>query len=81
MGRRAGGRDLRRHPLPQLVAWVTERKDVLSGVFFMLTLAAYLGYAEKGTGTFSGTALGCFSQKVPVPVFARASLTVLACFA
>ena len=27
------------------VAWVTERKDVLSGLFFMLTLAAYVGYA------------------------------------
>ena len=26
------------------MAWVTERKDVLSGMFFMLTLAAYAGY-------------------------------------
>ena len=33
------------HPLrAESVAWVTERKDVLSGLFFLLTLAAYLGY-------------------------------------
>ena len=29
------------------VAWVAERKDVLSGVFFMLTLAAYTRYARS----------------------------------
>ena len=29
------------------VAWVAERKDVLSGLFFMLTLAAYAGYARR----------------------------------
>ena len=33
------------HPLRvESVAWVAERKDVLSGLFFMLTLWAYLGY-------------------------------------
>ena len=36
------------HPLHvESVAWVAERKDVLSGVFFMLTLAAYLRYVRK----------------------------------
>ncbi len=36
------------HPLRvESVAWVTERKDVLSGLFFMLTLWAYAGYARK----------------------------------
>ena len=36
------------HPLRvESVAWVTERKDVLSGLFFVLTLAAYLGYARR----------------------------------
>ncbi len=30
------------------VAWIAERKDVLSGVFFMLTLLAYVRYARKG---------------------------------
>ena len=35
------------HPLHvESVAWVAERKDVLSGVFFMLTLAAYSHYAR-----------------------------------
>ncbi len=36
------------HPLrAESVAWIEERKDVLSGVFFMLTLAAYLHYTRK----------------------------------
>jgi len=36
------------HPLHvESVAWVAERKDVLSGVFFMLTLGAYVRYVEK----------------------------------
>ena len=34
------------HPLRvESVAWIAERKDVLSGVFFMLTLLAYRKYA------------------------------------
>lgn len=33
------------HPLRvESVAWIAERKDVLSGLFFMLTLAAYVRY-------------------------------------
>ncbi len=37
------------HPLHvESVAWVAERKDVLSGLFFMLTLAAYLRYVRGG---------------------------------
>ena len=36
------------HPLRvESVAWVSERKDVLSGVFFMLTLLAYASYARE----------------------------------
>jgi tetratricopeptide (TPR) repeat protein len=36
------------HPLHvESVAWIAERKDVLSGFFWMLTLAAYLRYAQK----------------------------------
>lgn len=36
------------HPLrAESVVWIEERKDVLSGVFFMLTLAAYLHYTRK----------------------------------
>ncbi len=30
------------------VAWVAERRDVLSGLLFVLTLAAYLGYVRAG---------------------------------
>lgn len=36
------------HPLRvESVAWIAERKDVLSGVFFMLTLGAYTHYARN----------------------------------
>jgi protein O-mannosyl-transferase len=38
------------HPLRvESVAWIAERKDVLSGVFFMLTLIAYVAYTRKRT--------------------------------
>jgi hypothetical protein len=36
------------HPLHvESVAWIAERKDVLSGVFFMLTLGAYVRYVRQ----------------------------------
>lgn len=36
------------HPLrAESVAWISERKDVLSGLFFMLTLWAYARYARE----------------------------------
>ncbi|MDP4720379.1 MAG: tetratricopeptide repeat protein [Akkermansiaceae bacterium] len=36
------------HPLRvESVAWVAERKDVLSGLFFFLTLGAYASYARR----------------------------------
>jgi Flp pilus assembly protein TadD len=36
------------HPLRvESVAWVAERKDVLSGLFFMLTIGAYVRYAHR----------------------------------
>ncbi len=36
------------HPLrAESVAWVTERKDVLSGLFFVLCLGAYTSYARR----------------------------------
>jgi hypothetical protein len=39
------------HPLRvESVAWISERKDVLSGFFFMLTLWFYILHAKKQTG-------------------------------
>ncbi len=36
------------HPLNvESVAWVSERKNVLSGFFWMLTIAAYISYAKR----------------------------------
>jgi protein O-mannosyl-transferase len=36
------------HPLHvESVAWVSERKDMLSGAFWMLTVGAYVGYARS----------------------------------
>src|SRR5438552_3283686 len=36
------------HPLrAESVVWIEERKDVLSGLFFMLTLAAYFNYTRR----------------------------------
>jgi tetratricopeptide (TPR) repeat protein len=36
------------HPLHvESVVWITERKDVLSGLFWMITLAAYAWYCRK----------------------------------
>ncbi len=56
------------HPLRvESVAWISERKDVLSGLFFMLTLAAYTHYVR---GKLSGS-------RFPIGRY----LIALACFA
>ncbi len=53
------------HPLHvESVAWVTERKDVLSGLFWMLTLWAYSVYVKRPE----------FKRYVPVFVFFALSL-------
>ena len=47
------------HPLHvESVAWVSERKDVLSGFFFMLTLIAYARYAKAECGDQSKESKG-----------------------
>lgn len=41
------------HPLRvESVAWIAERKDVLSGLFFMLTLLAYARYVRGRRSAF-----------------------------
>jgi tetratricopeptide (TPR) repeat protein len=47
------------HPLRvESVAWIAERKDVLSGVFFMLTLLAYVHYTRAPSlGRYATVAL------------------------
>jgi tetratricopeptide (TPR) repeat protein len=51
------------HPLRvESVAWVAERKDVLSGLFFMLTVWSYAGYVRRsGAIFFYLMALACLA--------------------
>jgi tetratricopeptide (TPR) repeat protein len=62
------------HPLRvESVAWVAERKDVLSGVFFMLILAAYFRYVRTpSTGRYLAVAflfaLGLMTKPILVTV-------------
>ena len=56
------------HPLRiESVAWVSERKDVLSGFFFMLTLLAWASYAERQR------------NKKPAILFYSVALAAFAC--
>ncbi len=49
------------HPLRvESVAWIAERKDVLSGVCFILTLLAYARYAARPSKVRMAATLGCF---------------------
>jgi len=62
------------HPVNvESVAWVAELNNVLSGTFFMLTLHAYLWYAQRPTplaylATASALILGLFSKQVLMTV-------------
>jgi Flp pilus assembly protein TadD len=50
------------HPLRvESVAWITERRDVLSGLFYLLTLWGYLRYVERPSRRAYGVSLGCFA--------------------
>ena len=55
------------HPLRvESVAWVTERRDVLSGLFFLLAVLAYLEAVERGRavrldGRWRAVSLGLFA--------------------
>jgi Flp pilus assembly protein TadD len=64
------------HPLHvESVAWVAERKDVLGGLFCMLTLAAYAGYVRRpsraryaGVAALFAAGLLCKPTLVTLPV-------------
>jgi tetratricopeptide (TPR) repeat protein len=50
------------HPLHvESVAWVAERKDVLAGLFFMLGLYAYSGYARRPSAVRYLAVMLCFA--------------------
>src|SRR5438477_10818086 len=50
------------HPLRvESVAWISERKDLLSGVFFMLTLLAYARYVRGSTWQRMAVVAVCFA--------------------
>jgi len=50
------------HPLRvESVAWIAERKDVLSGLFFLLTLLAYARFARRGSRAAYAAALGALA--------------------
>ena len=50
------------HPLHvESVAWIAERKDVLSGVFFMLTIGLYVHYVRRPTLLRYLSVLACFA--------------------
>jgi tetratricopeptide (TPR) repeat protein len=51
------------HPLHvESVAWVSERKDVLSGLFWMLALGAYVRYVERPTRGRYAVVAGCYAM-------------------
>jgi len=50
------------HPLRvESVAWVAERKDVLSGLLFVLTLGAYLRYTRRRSATRYAVLMALFA--------------------
>lgn len=50
------------HPLRvESVAWASERKDVLAGVFWLLTIAAWARWARRPSQARYVTALACFA--------------------
>lgn len=58
------------HPLHvESVAWVTERKDVLSTCFWLLTTLAYVAYTRRRGGDESGRAGAGSRRMLPVLLF------------
>ncbi len=70
------------HPLQvESVAWISERKDVLSGLFCLLALWAYVRYAEisKSRGTNSGLFYALALAFFAVGLTAKPMLVTLPC--
>jgi len=67
------------HPLHvESVAWVAERKDVLSGVFWMATLGAYLRYVRRpGAGRYLVVALTLALGLMAKPMLVTLPLVLL----
>ncbi len=64
------------HPLRvESVAWASELKDVLSGVFFMLTLLAYARWAERPGRARYALVAGCLA----LGLLAKPMLVTLPC--
>jgi hypothetical protein len=48
------------HPLRvESVAWIAERKDLLSGLFFILTLSAYVSLRNDGRLAATSSSCSC----------------------
>ncbi len=63
------------HPLrAESVVWITERKDTLSGLFFMLTLAAYANYQRH---IFSKSRYGLVLACMTAAMLSKAILVTL----
>jgi len=64
------------HPLRvESVAWVAERKDLISGLFWMLTILAYVRYRERpGAGRYLVVCLG-----LAAGLMAKAMVVTLPC--
>jgi tetratricopeptide (TPR) repeat protein len=53
------------HPLRvESVAWVTERRDVVSGFFYLCAILAYLAWCRSSERKYYGLALGSFAAAV-----------------
>ena len=68
------------HPLHvESVAWISERKDVLSGFFFLLTVGAYVRYAECRTPTTNHASRFTFHVSRFTPTCVWYLLALLCC--
>src|SRR5215470_16763191 len=67
------------HPMRvESVAWIAERKDVLSGLFFMLTLGAYLRYVRApGVGRYVTMAISLVCGLISKPTLVTVPFVLL----